>query len=240
MKTIKEYLEKFITQLKKELPGWFIEFNKDYFRIDINKVKSAYPPFGYVTVQIVNETPESEIAKLIEIIKKDIKKKESENEKKTSIIGGRKNEEGSITLTKNGEDLPLKCPGMVSREEMKRAEKEQDRERNRMNIFLTPLNAEGQEGDMSKPNRFVISFMSPEYDPKQYGFEKVEIELDAGAEKGILTLTRGLSGDENEKGVIFDKEIPFGVGVPRVIRKYSFEELCTTPLGIRFDNCVRV
>ena len=111
-----------------------------------------------------------------------------------------------------------------------------------MKIFLTPLDAEGQEGEVSKPFRFVVSFMHPEYDPKQYGFEKFELELDAGAEKGKLILIKGIQdSDSLDRGdVVVDDEKPYGKGFPRVIREYTFEEFCTTPTGIRFDNCVRI
>lgn len=126
-------------------------------------------------------------------------------------------------------------------------EREQDEVRNRMSIFLTPLNAEGQEGETSKPNRFIVSFMHPKYDPRKYGFEKFELELDAGAERGKLKLIRGMRNSkfnkeesDNFSSMILEDRKPFGAGILRTIREYVFEEFCTTPMGIRFDNCVRI
>lgn len=232
-------------RLRKELPGWFIEYNKDYARIDINKIENVYPPFVYITAQIVNETLESELVKLVGMVKEDIKKQESENAKKKSVIGGKKNEDGSITLTKGGKELPLRCPGLVSREEMDRVEKEQNVIRKQMSIFLTPLNEKGEEGEASKPFRFVVSFMHSEYDPRRFGFEKFEFELDAGATKGNLRLIRGARENEYDqdstlRDLINESNTFFGKGLLRTIREYTFEEFVCTPMGIRFDNCVRI
>lgn len=121
----------------------------------------------------------------------------------------------------------------------------QDEARKQMSIFLTPLNVEGEEGEISKPFRFLISFMHPEYDPKKYGFEKFELELDAGATKGKLTLIRGArkqgcEEDFNLRNLITEDRRPFGKGMLKTIREYTFEEFTTTPMGIRFDNCVRI
>lgn len=109
-----------------------------------------------------------------------------------------------------------------------------------MNIFLTPLNAEDEEGEISKPNRFIVSFMHLTFDTNKYGFSKVEITLDAGATKGTLILTKGVQGPKGDRDIVVDEELPFGRGFPKVIREYAFEEFVTTPTGIRFDNCVRV
>lgn len=114
-----------------------------------------------------------------------------------------------------------------------------------MKIFLTPLDAKMEEGETSKPFRFVVSFMHSKIDIKRYGFERFELELDAGATKGKIILIRGARENEYDqdnalRDLIDEPNAPFGKGTLRTIREYTFEEFCTTPLGIRFDNCIRI
>ena len=99
----------------------------------------------------------------------------------------------------------------------------------------TPLDAKATETEcIGAPFRFKVHV-----DGEEIGYSEVEMKLDAGEEKGRLTLIRADRADENDFKTIIDEDGVEGCGLRLLIRRFTFETWGIEGPSLIFRGCRR-